>query len=94
MSIPEFRQLLSDSLVYVLEPFANEESLNARMEESQETLDEGLRGLKLEVDMAEAALDRYRKRAIAATLIIVILTILSTFGIAYFGIIRKDDPKA
>jgi hypothetical protein len=89
MGMPGFRELLVNSMVYVLEPFADEEPLGSRMEESRTFLEEGLQSLQLEVETAENALKRHENRAMANSLLIGILAILGVVAIAYLGFIRK-----
>jgi hypothetical protein len=89
MGMPEFRQLLVNSLVYVLEPFANEEPLGARMEQSRALLEEGLQILQLEVETAESALKRHENRAVTNTLLVGVLAILGVVVVTYLGFLKE-----
>jgi hypothetical protein len=89
MAIPEFRQLLARSMLHVLEPFASEEPLGERMDYSREFLDGALHSLQLEVETADAALDRYRDRSTRNTILVVVVALLCTAALAYSGFIRR-----
>jgi hypothetical protein len=89
MAMPELRQLLVNSLVYVLEPFASEEPLKTRMEQSREFLEGGLQSLQLEVETAESALKKHENRAMTNTLLMGVLAILGVVVVAYLGFLKK-----
>ncbi len=90
LAIPELRQLLTSSLVYVLAPFAGKDSLEARMHESSTYLDEKLATLKREVQMGEEALEKHRNRAIINTVLVAIGSGLASIIVGYFGFVRKS----
>jgi len=88
--IPELRQLLTNSLVYVLAPFAGKDSLEARMQESSTYLEGKLANLKREVEMGEQALEEHRNRAMINTLLVAVGSGLASIVVGYFGFVRKS----
>jgi len=91
LSIPEVRQLLTRSLVYVLEPFGGENALKLRMEESSTYLEGKLADLRREVETGERALNRQRDRAMAYTLLVAIASAAGVIATAYVAFIRRSQ---
>jgi len=88
LSLPQVRQLLGDSLVYVLEPFASAEPLKARMEESLLFVEERLKSLQAEVETAKDSVRRQRNESMTSTLVLIGLSGVAAVVIVYFGFIR------
>ena len=88
-SLPEVRQLLGDALVYVLEPFASADSLEARMEEGRLFVEERLQSLEAEVQTARDSVRRERNESMVSTMVVVGLSVVAGGVIVYLGFIRN-----
>ncbi len=87
-SRPEVRQLLKDSLLYVLEPYASAGPLESRMDEINLFVEEKLESLRSEADAAEESLDRQKRESLMLTAIVIGLSGIACASIVYFGLAR------
>jgi len=92
LSIPSVRELLANSLIYVLSPFAREEPLEARMSSARTHLDESLAPLREEADLAWKAERSRRNGAVVGTALVVVASAIVLVVLAHFGFLRSKPP--
>lgn len=94
LSIPAVRGLLADSLLYVLKPFAGENSLNVRMNASRTDLEERLAPLREEAELAKRAEQGHRNAALMGTVLIIGVSFVAIVALAYLGFLRGAKAPA
>jgi len=88
LSVPEVRELLSRSVSYVLEPYAQRDILGSRVSEAESFFDSKLRSLEEELDRAERAKRSRRAAALFQTLLISGASAALCVLIFYYGFLH------
>jgi len=85
LSLPEVRELLSRSISYVLEPYAQRDLLDSRVSQAEAFFDSKLKSLEEELDRAERAKRSRRAAALLETILISGVSAALCILIFYYG---------
>ncbi len=88
LAIPEVRNLIASSLVYVLEPFATEDALQDQRDETEQYLEEKLGDLESQIQRGQEAVRRRERQVLMLTVAIALGAVVAVAILAYFGFVK------